>query len=189
MLLIIDNYDSFTCNIAILLKKLGQEVIIKKNDDITIDEISSISPKYIIIGPGPGSPKDANISIKAIRYFSLKIPILGICLGHQAIGEAFGLNIIRSKNPIHGKQELISNNNKGIFKGIKDNIKVVRYNSLTIEEIPRNSNLEVTATNQYGEIMGIRHKTLPIEGVQFHPESIFSDDGDKLFNNFLKISK
>lgn len=185
MLLLIDNYDSFTCNIAALFNILGQEVFIKKNDAISIEEICKISPSFLVIGPGPGTPQKAGISLSAVHFFAGKIPILGICLGHQAIGEAFGLKVIKSKSPMHGKEEIIFHNNKGIFKEIENRFTAIRYNSLVIDGINPSSPLEITAKNKIGEIMGIRHKNFPIEGVQFHPESIFSTNGKKIFQNFL----
>lgn len=186
MILLIDNYDSFTCNIALLFNKLGQEVLIKKNDEISLEEIFQISPKYLVIGPGPGRPSDGRISLRAIKTFAGKIPIFGICLGHQAIGEVFGSKTIKSKSPQHGKIEKIFHEGKGVFEGIKNPFDAVRYNSLVIDEISPSSELEITAVNNLNEIMGIRHKFLPIEGVQFHPESIFSEEGERLFKNFLR---
>ena len=188
MLLIIDNYDSFTCNIAALFNRLEQEVIIKKNDETSFEEISILSPDYLVIGPGPGCPKDGGISLEIIKKFAGKTPILGICLGHQAIGESFGSNIVKSKTPSHGKLETIFHKEAGIFAGIKTPFTAVRYNSLIIDLISPASSLEITAVNSSGEIMGIKHKFLPIEGVQFHPESIFSEEGEKLFKNFLTIN-
>lgn len=187
MLLLIDNYDSFTCNIAGLFNKLNQDVIIQKNNETSLEEIRILSPDFIVIGPGPGRPKDAGLSIKILKEFAGKIPILGICLGHQAIGESFGSNIIKSRMPSHGKLEVILHEGKGIFKGVKAPFTAVRYNSLVIDAISPLSELEITAMNHSKEIMGVRHKFLSVEGVQFHPESIFSEEGEKLFQNFLEF--
>jgi anthranilate synthase component II len=189
MLLLIDNYDSFTCNIATAFNLLGEEVVIKKNDELSLDEVSSFSPNYLVIGPGPKKPKDAGFSISLIKKFSDKLPILGICLGHQAIGEVFGSKTIRSKTPSHGKLEIIFHEERGIFQGIKKEFLAIRYNSLVIDGIPSSSPLEITALNKDGEIMGVKHKFFPIEGVQFHPESIFSEEGEKLLKNFLKSKR
>ncbi len=185
MILLIDNYDSFTYNIVQYLGEFSAKTKVVRNNEITISEISTLNPQKIIISPGPCSPKDAGISIETIQEFYKKIPILGVCLGHQAIGEAFGGKIIKAPTPIHGKTSSISHTNKGIFKNIPNNFLATRYHSLVIskEEFPQE--LEITAQTDDNVIMGIQHKHYPIFGVQFHPESIATEYGKELLKNFL----
>ena len=186
MLLMIDNYDSFTYNLVQYFGELGQEVQVYRNDEITLDEIRVLNPAKIVISPGPCTPNEAGISLGLINKFAGKIPLLGVCLGHQSIGQAFGGNIIRAKQLMHGKTSQIHHKNSGVFKDIPNPFTATRYHSLVIarETIP--DCLEITAWTDDGEIMGVKHKTLAVEGVQFHPESILTDFGHELLNNFLK---
>ncbi len=186
MLLMIDNYDSFTYNIVQYLGELGEDVRTVRNDEITLDQIEKMAPERICISPGPKAPKDAGISLDILREFKGKLPILGVCLGHQAIGEAFGGKVIRAKQVMHGKTSLIAHTGEGVFKGLPSPFTVIRYHSLAIERASLPDCLEVTAWTDDGEIMGVRHKEYDIEGVQFHPESILSEHGHALFKNFLE---
>jgi anthranilate synthase component II len=186
MLLMIDNYDSFTYNIVQYFGELGEDVRTYRNDEITIAQIEELNPKRICISPGPKSPKDAGISVDVLKHFKGKLPILGVCLGHQAIGEAFGGNIVRAKQVMHGKTSLIAHTGEGVFKDIPSPFTVIRYHSLAIERSSLPACLEVTAWTDDGEIMGVRHKEYDIEGVQFHPESILSEHGHKMLKNFLE---
>ena len=186
MLLMIDNYDSFTYNIVQYFGELGEEVRTVRNDEITLDEIAAMNPDRICISPGPKAPKDAGISLDVLREFGGKLPILGVCLGHQAIGEAFGGKVIRAKQVMHGKTSLIAHTGVGVFKGLPSPFTVIRYHSLAIERSSLPSCLEVTAWTDDGEIMGVRHKEFDIEGVQFHPESILSEHGHAMLKNFLE---
>jgi anthranilate synthase component 2 len=181
----IDNYDSFTFNIVQYLGELGEDVRTVRNDEITLAEIEKMAPERICISPGPKAPKDAGISLDILREFKGKLPILGVCLGHQAIGEAFGGNVIRAKQVMHGKTSLIAHTGEGVFKDLPSPFTVIRYHSLAIERASLPDCLEVTAWTDDGEIMGVRHKEYDIEGVQFHPESILSEHGHALFKNFL----
>ncbi len=185
MLLMIDNYDSFTYNIVQYFGELGEEVRTVRNDEITLEQIAAINPDRICISPGPKAPKDAGISLDILREFKGKLPILGVCLGHQAIGEAFGGNVIRAKQVMHGKTSTIAHTGDGVFKDLPSPFTVIRYHSLAIERASLPACLEVTAWTDDGEIMGVRHKEYDIEGVQFHPESILSEHGHALFKNFL----
>jgi anthranilate synthase component 2 len=185
MLLMIDNYDSFTYNIVQYLGELGEDVRTVRNDEITLGDIEKMAPERICISPGPKAPKDAGISLDILREFKGKLPILGVCLGHQAIGEAFGGKVIRAKQVMHGKTSLIAHTGEGVFKGLPSPFTVIRYHSLAIERSSLPDCLEVTAWTDDGEIMGVRHKEYDIEGVQFHPESILSEHGHALFKNFL----
>jgi anthranilate synthase component 2 len=185
MLLMIDNYDSFTYNIVQYLGELGEDVHTVRNDQITLNEIEAMAPERICISPGPKAPKDAGISLDILREFKGKLPILGVCLGHQAIGEAFGGKVIRAKQVMHGKTSLIAHTGEGVFKGLPSPFTVIRYHSLAIERASLPDCLEVTAWTDDGEIMGVRHKEYDIEGVQFHPESILSEHGHALLKNFL----
>jgi anthranilate synthase component II len=186
MLLMIDNYDSFTYNIVQYFGELGQEVHTVRNDQVTIDEIAAMAPDRICISPGPKSPKDAGISVEVLQQFKGKLPILGVCLGHQAIGEAFGGKVVRAKQVMHGKTSLVAHTGVGVFRDIPSPFTVIRYHSLAIERASLPACLEVTAWTDDGEIMGVRHKDYDIEGVQFHPESILSEHGHKLLRNFLE---
>jgi anthranilate synthase component 2 len=186
MLLMIDNYDSFTYNIVQYFGELGEEVRTVRNDEVTIDEIAAMKPDRICISPGPKAPRDAGVSVEVIREFQGKLPILGVCLGHQAIGEAYGGKIIRAKQVMHGKTSMIAHTGVGVFKDLPSPFTVIRYHSLAIERASLPSCLEVTAWTDDGEIMGVRHKEFDIQGVQFHPESILSEHGHTLFKNFLE---
>jgi len=185
MLLMIDNYDSFTYNLVQYLAEIGQEVKVVRNDKISIKEINKLNPQYIVISPGPCTPNEAGISLELIEAFKGKIPILGVCLGHQSIGQAFGGKIIHAQTIMHGKTSKISHNNKGVFKGIKNPFIATRYHSLVIEKQTLPNCFDITAWTDDNEIMGIKHKELAIEGVQFHPESILSEHGHDLLKNFL----
>ena len=191
MLLMIDNYDSFTYNLVQYLGELGQDVQVYRNDEISLEKIAELNPKYIVISPGPCTPNEAGISLALIHEFAGKIPLLGVCLGHQSIGQAFGGNIIKAKTLMHGKTSLIHHTSKGVFSNLPNPYTATRYHSLVIarETIP--DCLEITAWTQtddggFGEIMGVKHKTLAVEGVQFHPESILTEHGHALLDNFLK---
>lgn len=185
MLLMIDNYDSFTYNIVQYLGELGEDVRTVRNDEISLAQIEAMAPERICISPGPKAPQDAGISLDILREFKGKLPILGVCLGHQAIGEAFGGKVIRAKQVMHGKTSVIAHAGEGVFKGLPSPFTVIRYHSLAIERASLPDCLEVTAWTDDGEIMGVRHKEYDIEGVQFHPESILSEHGHALFKNFL----
>jgi anthranilate synthase component 2 len=185
MLLMIDNYDSFTYNIVQYFGELGEEVRTVRNDEITLNDINTLRPDRICISPGPKSPVDAGVSVEVLKQFGGKLPILGVCLGHQAIGEAFGGKVVRAKEVMHGKTSLIAHTGEGVFKGLPSPFTVIRYHSLAIERASLPDCLEVTAWTDDGEIMGVRHKEFDIEGVQFHPESILSEHGHALFKNFL----
>jgi len=191
MLLMIDNYDSFTYNLVQYFGELGQKVNVYRNDEITVDEIENLKPKYVVISPGPCTPNEAGISLELIEKLAGKIPILGVCLGFQAIAQAFGGNIIGAQRIMHGKVSPIHHMGKGVFKGLKNPLNATRYHSLVAEQSTLPECLEVTAwtNNDSGsieEIMGVRHKTLAIEGVQFHPESILTEHGHQMLNTFLQ---
>jgi anthranilate synthase component 2 len=194
MLLMIDNYDSFTYNVVQYFAELGADVQVYRNDDITIEQIEALNPDHLVISPGPCTPREAGISVAAIRHFAGKLPILGICLGHQSIGQVFGGNIVRAGQVMHGKISAIVHTDGGVFKDLNNPMIATRYHSLVIDKKTLPDCLEVTAwtENQDGsmeEIMGVRHKEFDIEGVQFHPESILTVQGHELLNNFLKRSK
>jgi len=186
MLLMIDNYDSFTYNIVQYFGELDEDVRVYRNDEITIEQIEALNPDRICISPGPKAPAQAGISVAVLKHFAGKKPILGVCLGHQAIGEAFGGKVIRAKQVMHGKTSLIAHTGVGVFKGLPSPFTVIRYHSLAIERASLPSCLEVTAWTDDGEIMGVRHREYDIEGVQFHPESILSEHGHALLKNFLE---
>jgi len=186
MILMLDNYDSFTYNLVQYLSELGHKVVVYRNDQITIKQIQELDPKYIIISPGPCTPNEAGISLEVVNTFKGNIPIFGVCLGHQAIGQAFGGKIIHAKTIMHGKTSEIHHNNVGVFKGIKNSFIATRYHSLVIERNSCPDCFDITAWTDDEEIMGIKHKTLPIEGVQFHPESILTEYGHDLLQNFLE---
>ncbi|MDX1348522.1 MAG: aminodeoxychorismate/anthranilate synthase component II [Thiomicrorhabdus chilensis] len=190
MLLMIDNYDSFTYNIVQYFGELGQQVEVHRNDQITLEQIQAMNPEFLVISPGPCTPTEAGVSVEAIKYFAGKIPIMGVCLGHQAIGQAFGGKIVRAKQVMHGKTSPVYHHNVGMFTGLPNPVQTTRYHSLVIEQDSLPDCLEVTAWTQddqghLDEIMGVRHKTLPIEGVQFHPESILTEQGHQMLQNFL----
>jgi anthranilate synthase component II len=186
MLLMIDNYDSFTYNLVQYFGELGEDVRTFRNDEITIKQIAEIKPDRICISPGPRTPNEAGISVPALKEFAGKLPILGVCLGHQGIGAAFGGKVIRAKQVMHGKTSEIHHTGKGVFKDLPNPFTVIRYHSLAIERESLPDCLEVTAWTEDGEIMGVRHKEFDIEGVQFHPESILSEHGHALLKNFLE---
>ncbi|MBD3642104.1 MAG: aminodeoxychorismate/anthranilate synthase component II [Marinobacter sp.] len=194
MLLMIDNYDSFTYNVVQYLAELGADVQVYRNDEITIEQIEALKPERLVISPGPCTPNEAGISMEAIRHFAGKLPILGICLGHQAIGQVYGADIIRAGRVMHGKVSPVYHKDIGVFRGLSNPLQATRYHSLVIDQNTLPDCLEVTAwtRNDDGsieEIMGVRHKTLPIEGVQFHPESIMTEQGHELLRNFLRTNK
>jgi anthranilate synthase component 2 len=191
MLVMIDNYDSFTYNIVQYLAELNADVQVYRNDEITLEALIALEPSLLVISPGPCTPNEAGISMAAIKYFAGKIPVLGICLGHQSIGQVYGGNIVRAKEVMHGKTSDIYHNGQGVFKGLKNPYKATRYHSLVIEQKSLPADLEVTAwtqnaDNSIDEIMAVRHKTLAVEGVQFHPESILTEFGHELLANFLQ---
>ena len=187
MLLMLDNYDSFTYNLVQYFGELCQDVRVFRNDQITLEQIDALAPDYICISPGPCSPAEAGISIDVIKRYAGKVPLLGVCLGHQAIGAAFGGNIIRAKEIMHGKTSEITHTGSDVFKGLPSPFTVIRYHSLAIERETLPPCLTITAQTADGEIMGVRHKTLPVYGVQFHPESILSEHGHALLRNFLEL--
>ena len=188
MLLVIDNYDSFTYNLVQYLGELGAEMEVRRNDEVTLDEIeTTLKPTRILISPGPGTPDDAGVSLEILEKFAGRVPILGVCLGHQAIGRAFGGKVIRAPVPVHGKPVEIKHDGKTIFKGLDDVFQAGRYHSLIVERDSLPDCLEISATSPDGLIMAMRHKTHKIEGVQFHPESILTNSGKKLLQNFLDI--
>ena len=186
MLLFIDNYDSFTYNIVQYFGELGQEVLVRRNDGITADEIAALAPQYLVIGPGPCSPKEAGVSVEAIRRFAGRIPVLGVCLGHQAIGEAFGGRVVRAKVQMHGKVSPVHHNGGGVFAGLPNPVNCTRYHSLAVERASLPECLAVTAWTDDGEIMGLRHKQYAVEGVQFHPEALLTEHGHDMLANFLR---
>nr|WP_279230404.1 aminodeoxychorismate/anthranilate synthase component II [Thermohalobacter berrensis] len=185
----IDNYDSFTYNLVQYLQCLKEKVLVYRNDSITIDEIRKLNPDMIVLSPGPCTPNEAGICIDVVDKFKGKIPILGICLGHQTIGHVFGTKVVKTLEPVHGKVHPIKHTNKGVFKGLKNPLKVTRYHSLILDKNSLPDSFEITAETYEGEIMGIRHKESLIEGVQFHPEAILTEMGMELLENFLKESK
>lgn len=186
MLLMIDNYDSFTYNLVQYFGELGQEVVVRRNDEITLEDITRLNPARIVVSPGPCTPNEAGISVPVIKAFAGRIPILGVCLGHQSIGQAFGGRIVHAQELMHGKTSQVSHNNTSVFAGLPNPFRATRYHSLVIERASLPDCLEVTAWTEDGEIMGVQHKTLPIAGVQFHPESILTEHGHDLLANFLK---
>jgi anthranilate synthase component 2 len=188
-LLMIDNYDSFTYNLVQYFGELGAEVLVHRNDEISLADIEALKPSHLVVSPGPCSPAEAGISVAAIQYFAGKLPILGVCLGHQSIGAAFGGRIIRAQQLMHGKTSLIHTTQQGVFADLPKDYTVNRYHSLSIERSSCPAELEVTAWTDDGEIMGVRHRSLAIEGVQFHPESILTEHGHALLNNFLKMQQ
>lgn len=185
MILMIDNYDSFVYNLVQYIEELGEIVVVKRNNEIEISDIEELNPEVIVLSPGPCSPKEAGVCIDIVNYFKGKKPILGICLGHQTIGHVFGGDIIKAQQPVHGKVHSINHINKGVFSGLKNPLNVTRYHSLIIDSNKVPEELEVTATTDKGEIMGIRHKKYLIEGVQFHPEAILSEYGHEMLKNFI----
>jgi anthranilate synthase component II len=187
MLLVIDNYDSFTFNLVQYFGELGEDVHTVRNDQIDVAGIAALKPARIVFSPGPCTPTEAGVCVEAIRHFAGRVPMLGVCLGHQSIGAALGGKIVRAAMPMHGKTSTVEHDAQGVFKALPQNFTVVRYHSLVIERASLPADLLVTATSNDGEIMGVRHRGLPIEGVQFHPESILSEHGHAMLRNFLDV--
>ncbi len=187
MILLLDNYDSFTYNLAQYLGQLGQRLTVRRNDDMTLDEIARMRPERIIISPGPCTPREAGLSVPIVERFAGKIPILGVCLGHQAIGDAFGGKIVRAKKIMHGKTSKIHHDRKTIFRGLPQDFEATRYHSLIVERRSLPRCLEISAETSDGVIMGLRHRQFPVEGVQFHPESVLTGAGFSLLKNFLAL--
>ena len=187
MILLIDNYDSFTYNLAQILGQMGQELIVRRNDRITLDEIAGMHPERIVISPGPCTPREAGISVDLIRRFAGEVPILGVCLGHQAIGEAFGGRVVRAPRLMHGKTSEIRHDGKTVFRGLPQRFAATRYHSLMVERRTLPRCLSISAEADDGVIMGLRHRQYRVEGVQFHPESILTAPGAKLLENFLRL--
>ncbi|MCP4424351.1 MAG: aminodeoxychorismate/anthranilate synthase component II [Chloroflexi bacterium] len=185
MLVVIDNYDSFTYNLVQYLGELGADIRVFRNDAVTVDEIRALNPDHIVISPGPGTPSDGGVSVDVLREFGPMTPILGVCLGHQCIGEAYGGNVTRAPRLMHGKTSRVYHNGKGAFSGVPSPFQATRYHSLIVEE-PLPDCLEVTAFTRDGEVMGLRHKEYPTLGVQFHPESILTEHGKRILRNFLE---
>ncbi|MGG5740762.1 MULTISPECIES: aminodeoxychorismate/anthranilate synthase component II [Bacillus cereus group] len=186
MILMIDNYDSFTFNLVQFLGELGQELVVKRNDEVTISDIENMKPDFLMISPGPCSPNEAGISMEVIQYFAGKIPIFGVCLGHQSIAQVFGGEIVRAERLMHGKTSPMHHDGKTIFSDIPNPFTATRYHSLIVKKETLPECLEITSWTEEGEIMALRHKTLPIEGVQFHPESIMTSHGKELLHNFIR---
>ncbi len=192
MILMIDNYDSFTYNLVQYLGELGADVLVKRNDEITLEDIAILKPERIIVSPGPCTPTEAGISLEVIKHYAGKLPLFGVCLGHQSIGQAFGGNIIRAKEVMHGKTSMMHHSNTGVFAGLSNPFEATRYHSLVIEKASLPDCLEITAwteteAGEIDEIMGVRHKEYPLEGVQFHPESILSQHGHDMLQNFINM--
>ena len=186
MILLIDNYDSFTFNLAQYLGELGAPPVVKRNDELSVDDIEAMRPERIVISPGPGRPESAGVSVETIRRLGPRIPVLGVCLGHQGIGFAFGGTIARAPELMHGKVSAVHHDGRGVFKGISQPFTAGRYHSLVVAE-PVPEQLEVAARTEDGTIMGLRHRTAPIHGVQFHPESVLTNEGRRLLRNFLEL--
>lgn len=187
MLLVIDNYDSFTYNLVQYLGELGEQIVVRRNDEITIDGITELNPDRIVISPGPGTPDDAGISMAAIKKFAGTIPILGVCLGHQSIGQVFGGRVVRAPKLFHGKSSGVQHDGRTVFAGLDQGFTAGRYHSLIVEKTDLPDCLEISAQTRDGIIMGLRHRTMKIEGVQFHPESIMTTEGKQLLSNFLRL--
>jgi anthranilate synthase/aminodeoxychorismate synthase-like glutamine amidotransferase len=193
MLLLIDNYDSFTYNLMQYFAALGQQVMVRRNDDISVAQIKALAPRYLVISPGPKTPDDAGVSLRAIEHFAGKIPILGVCLGHQAIAQVFGAKVVRARKVMHGKNSLIRHHHGSVFQGLANPLDVTRYHSLVVQQSSLPAELNITAwtcnaDNQPDEIMGLMHHCLPLHGVQFHPEAILSQQGKQLLGNFLQLA-
>jgi anthranilate synthase component 2 len=188
VILLIDNYDSFTFNLAQYLGELGAPPTVRRNDEITIDEIDALKPSHIVISPGPGRPEDAGISVAVIRRFGVSTPLLGVCLGHQGIGIAFGGDVVRAPQLMHGKTSAVQHDGRGVFRGVSQPLVAGRYHSLMVAE-PLPEQLEAAARTEDGTIMGVRHREYPIHGVQFHPESVLTGEGKQLLRNFLELTR
>ncbi len=186
MILMLDNYDSFTYNLVQYLGELGAEVVVKRNDEVSVDEVEAMRPTHVVISPGPCTPNEAGITLALIERLAGKVPILGVCLGHQAIGQAFGGKVVRAKEVMHGKVSKIRHDGKGVFEKIPNEFIATRYHSLAVERASLPACLEVSADTPDGEIMGLRHKSLAVEGVQFHPEALLTEHGHEMLQNFLK---
>jgi len=189
VILVIDNYDSFTYNLVQLLGKLTTDIVVKRNNELQVEEIGRLQPERILISPGPGRPEDAGITVETIRRYGREIPILGVCLGHQAIGLAFGGSIVHAPTLMHGRTSMISHDGDPLFSGISNPFTATRYHSLVIGEEGFPSTLTITARSDDGVIMGVRHRQLPVEGVQFHPESILTEEGEKMLHNWLRMQQ
>ena len=189
MILMIDNFDSFTYNLVQYLGELGAEVSVVRNNEISLDKIAALRPSRIVISPGPCTPNEAGVSLALIERFAGEVPILGVCLGHQAIGQAFGGKVVRAGQVMHGKTSRIRHDEKGVFREIQNDFVATRYHSLVVEEVSLPKNLLITARSEDGEIMGLRHRSLPVEGVQFHPEALLTEHGHKMLQNFLEGGK
>jgi anthranilate synthase/aminodeoxychorismate synthase-like glutamine amidotransferase len=191
MILLIDNYDSFTYNLVQYFAELGEQVLVRRNDEISLTQIAAIRPSYLVISPGPCSPDQAGISLAAIQHFAGQIPILGVCLGHQAIAQAFGAKVVRAKTVMHGKNSLIKHREEGLFKGLNNPLSVTRYHSLVVEteSVPDDFSIEAWTEADSPEIMALSHKKLAVHGVQFHPEAILTEQGHQLLQNFLTLCK
>jgi len=191
VVLVLDNYDSFTYNLVQYLGEMGQQVEVRRNDQTTLQEIERLRPSHILVSPGPCTPQEAGISIELIRHFAGKLPLLGVCLGHQALGAAFGGKVVRAKNLMHGKTSQIEHDGRTIFRGVRSPMTATRYHSLMVSEKGLPKELEISATTRDADgtrvIMGLRHRKYPVEGVQFHPESVLTEDGKKLIANFLNL--
>ncbi|TCI20250.1 aminodeoxychorismate/anthranilate synthase component II [Exiguobacterium sp. SL-9] len=187
MILLIDNYDSFTYNLVQYFGELGEQLVVRRNDDITLEEIEALAPSYLVISPGPCTPNEAGISIDAIQAFAGRIPILGVCLGHQAIAQAFGGKVVHAERLMHGKTSAIRHDGQTLFAGVPQQTIVTRYHSLAVERDSLPACLHVTAETSLGEVMALRHETLPIEGVQFHPEAILTEHGKDMIRNFIEV--
>lgn len=192
MLLMIDNYDSFTFNLVQYFAELGEDVRVVRNDEITLDEIEALAPRRIVLSPGPCSPQEAGICVPAVRHFAGRLPLLGVCLGHQSIGAALGGRVVRAARQMHGKTSVLRHDGRGVYAGLQESLTVIRYHSLAIERESLPAELEITAESDDGEIMGVRHRGLagtaaPLEGVQFHPESILSEHGHAMLRNFIRM--
>ena len=186
MILVLDNYDSFTYNLVQYLGELGAQVKVLRNDEASVEQIEAMAPERIVISPGPGTPDDAGVSLGVIERLGARVPILGVCLGHQAIGQAFGGRVVRARQVMHGKVSRVRHDGRGVFAGVPGEFTATRYHSLVVERSTLPDVLEITAQSEDGEIMGLRHRTLAVEGVQFHPEALLTEHGHKMLENFLR---
>jgi anthranilate synthase/aminodeoxychorismate synthase-like glutamine amidotransferase len=188
MVFVLDNYDSFTFNLVQYFGELGATVTVRRNDKVTLDDIAALAPSHIVISPGPGRPENAGLTTAVVKHFGERLPVLGVCLGHQAIGAVFGGQVVRARAPMHGKTSIVEHDGRGVFAGLKEPFVASRYHSLVVAEEGLPEALEITArTRDDRTIMGLRHRTLPIHGVQFHPESVLTDEGRRMLRNFLEL--